>query len=178
MEENGVLYNHITMGNGASFEFVNGTASSDKDVSTVESQLTGGSGQYLVFRIRVGCETAQNLALIAYDGQTAGYVQDTHRLWSAGGVVTLNEWVTYVVDLTLWSDTWYKENNLSATTASFALNAGGEAAGRYIDVQYFAVCDNWDEIETVVGSGTVQYTKWTDSGSNKTLNCDGSEITQ
>lgn len=184
--ENGVIYNRITMKNGGSFEFVNVAEPSDKDASTAENVITGGSGRYIVFRIKFVSDASDNLALILYDGQTAGYVQDTHRLWAGLGNgddknVATGEWVTYVIDMEMTGYSWYTENNENVNKASFGLNVGtvnGYSGDRYIDVQYFAVCDNWTEVAAVVGSGTVKYTKWSDTSINKILNCDGSEITQ
>jgi hypothetical protein len=176
MEENNVTFNRIYVGEGGSFEFVNGTGMSDKNVSTPDNTLTGGTGQYVVFKIRFQGNADENLALVLYDGANAGFVQDSHRLWSASGTIVVGEWVTYVVDIGLWSGSWYTANNTSAAKASFALNCGGKVDGRYVDVAYFAVCDDWSEVKTVVGNDKVNYTKWTDTSFNKTLNSDGSEI--
>ena len=181
MTEDGVLYNHITMGEGASFEFLNVPTPSDKNMSTPENVITGGSGKYLVFRIRCVSREGENLALIMYDGTKQGFSQDAHRIWNGAGEVATGEWVTYVVDLSLFGDSvWYADNNPDVTTASFGLNVAGALEGsgsRYIDVQYFAVCDDWDEVEAVAGEGTVvQYTKWSDANHNKLLYSDGSEV--
>ena len=172
--ENGVIYNHITMKNGASFEFINVSEPSDKTSSTVENVLTGGTGRFIVFRIRFESDKTDNLALVLYDGQTSGYDQDTHRLWAGLGNsedknIATGEWVTYVMDMEATEYSWYTENQVDVTKASFGLNIGSSSytGDRYIDVQYFAVCDDWSEVSAVVGSETVKYTKWSDTSVDK-----------
>ena len=54
----------------------------------------------------------------------------------------------------------------------------GEAErGACIDFAYFAIVDDWSEIEKVAGEGEqVIYTAWSSTENDKILNSDGTEI--
>ena len=55
----------------------------------------------------------------------------------------------------------------------FGHNMGGTVTDAYIDIAYFAVCDSWEEIESVVGDEKVILTDWKNNTSDKKLSSKG-----
>ncbi len=93
------------------------------------------------------------------------------------------EWVVYVVDIAALIKaesriTTY--GNAGDTTMTrlgigfmYGHNQGGSTTDTYIDIAYFAVCDTWDEVASVVGDENVTYTDWKNTSSDKRVSSKG-----
>jgi hypothetical protein len=161
MTEGGVTFNRIALWNGGSFElFHHGdNAVSSKGIGSADANLINGTGRYMVIRMRLGA-TEGNVGLLARNdgGSSESYI---NRSGLEGNAETgyYQQWRTYVIDLEQF--TTYTESG-SQTNATFAIkgdSTGGTSAENAeatdcIDIQYFAICQDWAEVQSVVGTDT------------------------
>ena len=186
--EDELVFVRITFRNGGSFEFTNGSADVIRGIDGIQDTITGGSGKFAVIKIRTG-ESLNRVALGGWDGNKefplyAGTTQlnpDVSLLDGKATGLFDREWHVYVIDLEALASEYYAANNAELEKASFGIqgettNALG--AKEYIDIAYFAICDDWTEVSEVVGNEQVILTKWTDNSIDQVLNSDGTEITE
>ena len=179
--EDSFVYNRITLQNGGSFEFTNGTATVNKGFGTVDDTIYG-AGQFMVIKMRVGVGESF-LRLLAWDGRTPDRGGDAiFDAWdgspSTSRVMTDadRDWVVYVIEIAaLFAQSDYAAQDSQMTKATFGIkgdSSGGSYQNRawvdldttdYIDVAYFAICDDWQEVAAVTaGEETVVFTAWSD----------------
>lgn len=186
-EEGGFVYNHIKLFQGGSFEITNGSVTPKKNFESCDDKIDGGSGSYIVMKIRIP-ESVSLLNLKMADGikATGSWGAEKRGDLANGGTSTLEadgKWRVYVIDLAELHSSAYGagDSNVTNVTFGFQGEAGdGQCDGtEYIDIAYFAVCDDWDEIEAVVGVGEkVLYTNWSHNTHDKICYSDGTEITE
>ena len=71
--------------------------------------------------------------------------------------IQTSEWVTYVIDLNGYNHCGaYVNGNASATVGMY----GFRTTNATIDLAYFAVCDSWEEVDSIVTEETVVLTQW------------------
>ena len=158
------LYNRITFDTTGSVKLSNGSASPSTFISL--SDKIEGSGRYAVMKIRVGGESIGWLSFGSYDGSgEPGGADNVFRSANSPNIrgvgrLPIGEWVTYVIDLTGIDTKYYTANNASLANAAFGLkiqNGKGGSDTDYIDVAYFAVCDDWTEVGYVIGDDDSTY---------------------
>ena len=177
-EEGGFLYTSIRLYQGASFEMTNGTSTVIRDVKDCSDTIVGGSGRYLVFKIR--CDESNSLLnIMLADGKKATQAGEQMRPASIFEGSD-GEWHVYVVDLVELGHGCYGANDAGVKNVAFGFK--GEAGANDIqgterlDLAYFAVCDDWTEVARVVGDEQVIYTNWKDGSIDKICNSDGTDI--
>ena len=124
-----------------------------------------GSGKYAVFKIRA--ESVYRLRFGAQtwsDDKIRDFPDYEFKARESQDAVS-GEWKVFVVDLEkAFSESQYVSNDVTVTEAVFGfmmLNAETDKA--YFDLQYFAICDDWSEVESVVGDENVLFTGWRDT---------------
>jgi len=155
--QHGFVYNSISLDISGSISFSNG------NIITLKDTVYGG-GKYFVFKVRAGESTVQ-MKLAAYDKtgtviSNAGLADPLFETNTRSQVNT--EWVVYVIDATemLNSATkYYTTEDAGNKLATFGYKIANGSVGT-VDIAYFAVCDNWKEIDSVVGSDDVILTNW------------------
>ena len=185
--ENSFVYNRITLQNGGSFEFTNGTSEPTKGFGSVDDTIYG-SGSYIVIKMRVG-STEEAIKLCAWDGRTEGrggdpifdsHSHSTHRTMTAEN----REWAVYVIEISaVFAQTDYATDDDTVTRAVFGIKgdstgtatATDDGSNDYIDIAYFAICDDWTEVAKVAaGEDKVIFTGWSDAvGYNEYRKPDG-----
>jgi hypothetical protein len=116
-----------------------------------------------------------NLKLGAYDGQSStdliGNGDPIYDKYATRKSLN-SEWKVFVIDIEKLGQVedfnFYAANNADLRSASFGLQVGYNHTGTF-DVAYFAVCDNWSEVKSVVGDEAVVLTNWVTVGNDVTL---------
>ena len=188
-------YNRIKIGAGASFEFVNGSMTPIRSFGVQQTvngaydagdTIEGGSGRYLVLRYRVHGPQLLKLLLNSSNPDSTANL--------AGNVVSIalsrihgetqDTWRTIVIDIETLGSTYYHAEDETVTNIAAGLyfDAAGNLASvpeaeRYVDVAYFAVCDNMSEVAAVVGEDTVEYYANFISGAAQPITCHKGEHT-
>lgn len=189
--EDSFVYNRITLQNGGSFEFTNGTSEVVKGFGTVDDVIYG-SGAYMVIKLRLGAGE-EMLKLCAWDGRTADRGGDP--IFDGGTQRTADaqsrEWTVYVIEIaSLFESTDYAANDKTVNKAVFGVKGdynGGKLNGSsienydetdYVDIAYFAICDDWREVsEVVAGEEVVLFTGWSNKvNSNVWVKPDGTTL--
>ena len=170
-----VAYTRVNLTNWGEFEILNGTA---EPVLNNPSQTMYGSGRYIVMKVRVGSGVTQPLNFIAIDGKAGNKVVQNNWIYNANGRTTWvkGDWAVYVIDMTLFdtSDA-YVQGNGAETKAIFSFqDRGNGGAEAYLDFAYFAVCDNWDEVNAVTGGEDHIFTSYRDN--NVTVGCGDAHV--
>ena len=158
-----------------------------KDVTNV---ISGGTGRYLVMKVRIGGTSMSDIGIGLWDGQTPVptaapyseanpnvdviFAQGEQRRNTNVSMVDKINWTIYVIDLEGLSQTYYDAQNTDIEKISVGLKrvSGAEGdADSYMDIAYLAIVDNWTEIATVVGDTTtnVKYVaQWNDAAKDVT----------
>lgn len=173
--EDGVVFNRIYPNESAAFVFTDASLDGREGMTNVVDTIDG-SGNYIVMKIRLGSSLNTNVRLGLYDGTTNknnvtvshDNILDHRATHSNTGRTDLtamkNGWVVYVIDIAKMNPNFYTAGNAELTKASFGFkinNGDGREENDYVDVAYFAVCDDWAEIKQVVGdTDSVTYTAW------------------
>ncbi|MBE6583838.1 MAG: hypothetical protein E7649_02475 [Ruminococcaceae bacterium] len=185
-DEEGFIYSSIRMGTGASFEFTNGSITpvrgfsvngkrSDNDPIDLGDTIKGGTGKYFVIKVRThDIDELRFLANGDNDNEgVASYTTGDSRPTAA----ISDEWVVYVVDIEKLGLANYAANQtaVSNVCVGMLIDQSGEkcSGNERLDIAYFAICDNWDEVATVVGDDNVIYTDWKSNTFDKNLNSEG-----
>ena len=190
-EENGVVFNRIHFNVSGAFVFTDATDDGRSGVQNAVDDIQG-SGNYVVMKIRMGSALLHQVRLGLYDGGVtkegghdailAGTASNTGR---SNLTAMKNGWVVYVIDIASMNPVYYTAGNDELTKASFGFkinNGDGSQAGDYVDIAYFAVCDDWAEIKQVVGTtDSIVYTNWKDAAtdvaySNEHANADDCKV--
>ena len=178
--ENDVVYTRIDLSTKSwkEFEILNGTAD---PVLNTPSQTLYGTGRYLVMKVRVGSGVTDNLSFVAMDNLCTNktvnngwiYNQLKRNTW------VTDEWAVYVIDMSLVnvSGAYDKTNFPDIETVSLFgfQNTGNARANAYVDFAYFAVCDSWAEIKTIVDDEQIILTTYGDNSITKTDLADHSD---
>ena len=165
-----IAFNRVTIGTTGAFLFGNGTG--EGKALELSNTIMGGTGRYAVFKIRFVENTASQLYFGIYDGTTSLKIAQTDSWFKADGNargidrygITSWGWTTYVVDLTGVNNVNFTPENLDATHIDVGLRVmDGRVAT--IDVAYFAICDNWAEVDSLTGDDSVRYNpNWNTAG--------------
>ena len=158
-----VAFARINFKNGGSLELVSTYDTATAGISSRDGTQAGGSGQYLVVKIRVGIGEGM-VRFMAFDGsdQTPNdgwgwVVRDT-------GVATIPEWRVFVIDMSVFrpNDTmkFYTPGSDSDKVFLGVKGDADDGANDYIDIAYVAICDDWAEIDSVVGNDSVVVSSW------------------
>jgi hypothetical protein len=74
-----------------------------------------------------------------------------------------NDWTVYVIDMSKFDVcAAYNIDSHNETQAIFTFQDRGNG-GSVIDFAYFAVCDTWEEIKTIVDDEQIVYTSYGDN---------------
>ena len=181
-------YTRVSIQDGGSFELLNGSYAvtwEQKGFDTAHDKINGGSGNFIVIKMRVGEGAKEYLKMVAWDGKTG-----TASLSSSVSRNALStEWVVYVIDISKAFSNTYTAGKADVTNATFGFQGDGNGGkyensawvgydeNDYVDIAYFAVCDGWDDIEAVVGNENVILTDWKTPANDKNYTSDGTEIT-
>lgn len=132
-------------------------------------KVNGSTGKYFVFRMRT--HNIENVVGLSWRIASVGEGDTFTKPGSYVAERTLFEddvWVTYVVDIASLGIAGYSAEDADKTSIVAALmvradraNSGAKLTDTYIDVAYFAICDDWDEIDVASGDEkTVFLTEW------------------
>lgn len=194
MTENGLVFTRIGLNDGASFEFTNGTnipavrgfgaghTLNNANGLDAGDVISGGSGKYIVMKIR--CGGVDQLRLIVNDGNHNEIFHSGANNFQWHGrsskEIVQYDWTTYVIDIETLNSPYYTVNDESVTNVAFGLhfqNVGLTSTTdviEYVDVAYFAVCDDWNEVVSLTGDEKLLYTNWVNPGADVLRNPDGS----
>ena len=156
-DENG-MFTRAYMNDGASFMLGNAALNSSYTENGAQWTLNGGSGRYAVIKIRANDVKAIRFGIKTDKGEVvAGGWANNWR--TNADEFTDGEFTTYVIDL--------GEANVKsdATVVGIMMGTGRSAIGTYaaggsLDIAYFALCDDWAEVASVVGTDDVLLTTW------------------
>ena len=174
-----VLYQRFSITNhGATIPLV--TSGNVKNGYLVDSK--GGNGRYFVFKMRT--VNVEALAWRITATTASGTATDPSGSYLARReAMPEGEWVVYVVDIaallaaesriTTYGTAGNPDLTRIAAGFMYGHNLGGTVTDAYLDIAYFAVCDNWEEIESVVGDDKVILTDWKNNTSDKKLSSSG-----
>ena len=161
-EEN-IVYTEVGFWQGGAFELTNGTSTPVVDMNDASDTICG-LGRYAVVKLRLGEGMNDGLAFGVWDGMT-GTTVGSDSLCKLRADIETGEWIVYVIDLTHFSDSYTVGGESDKVTFAFknGWTAGDNSHESQLDFAYFAVCDNWSEVKTVVGDEDVVLTNWTNS---------------
>jgi hypothetical protein len=159
-DESGV-YVRIHLYQGGNFAMSNGTGDMAEGLAHPDDKIEGGAGRYAVFKMRTN--DLGYVAFAAYDAKRE--VSNTDSLLAGNGRKEFAQgWVIYVIDLEAFASTWYEVGaDITNATFGFQGETGKDtlSGNEYIDLAYFAICDNWTEIGQITGNdASVVFTDW------------------
>jgi hypothetical protein len=172
-DKNFVQYTRVTLQAGGNFEFLNGSANPDGKNRTV-TQSVYGSGKYMVIKMRVGSDEAYLNFGILDTTDAKGNVHHNSRFGLNSRSVFADDWAVYVIDLSqydrsFWGNEGYSYANDSIKKAWYGMQGDGDdGENDYVEIAYFAVCDSWAEIKSIVTDEQVIVTNWSDNNVEKT----------
>lgn len=182
--ENGVYYTRIQFTNGGSFEFLNGSGTAYDTSTPNRTQQIYGSGRYAVIKLRVGPETTE-LRFAAVDGTKRNDVNTPVESGNMlDGILATNKyssfeegWAVYVIDFKNYNIcSAYTYTDKSIKNAWFGIQGYGTEANltdQYVDIAYFALCDTWTEVDSIIDAESVIVTDWNkDQNDDDTLTYD------
>ena len=172
--ENGKIYEHIVLGGNASFKFDNGTSEEIRRFAAT-STISGGSGRYLVIKMR-----ANNIPVnvgIMLNSDTSSQGSNTNLNATAANTISRQsafvngEWQVYVIDLKELGHQYYNAEDASVTKISvgFYIPALLAAHNASIDFEYAAICDDWSEIDSIVEEKMVKLSSWANNDPWRTV---------
>lgn len=178
MTEGGVTFNRVQVTDSDAFEFSNGSAVVTADGLAIKNssgnvvgdEILGGSGRYIVFKYRFSATTNNNvrmsLTMLADNvgRDSAGestlaltrYYSDTQY-----SNVTAGSWQIYVIDIEKLASNYYGAGRTQVNNVSLGMYFLylGQRTGTF-DLAYFAVCDDWQEVTSLVDDSTVSTVDW------------------
>jgi hypothetical protein len=168
MVEGGKVFERIKLGDGASFKFDNGTSAEVRRFPAT-SKIEGGSGRYLVMRVRAN-DISFNIRLIlnsdtSSEGSNADLKATATNSISRADPFKDGQWVTYVIDLKTAALPLYPAEDANVKKIAIGLDMPGFVAteNSSLDVEYVAICDDWSEIDSIVKEETVMLSGWRDN---------------
>ena len=161
-DENGT-YIKVGVYHSASVYLANDTTeySNHQEFNQATDLLTpgnGGIGQYVVIKLRTyNLTEGVKLGIVANSGEKGAIKEIKSYNVRPASLMSQGEFVTYVIKL---DDTVVSD---AATKICVKLGTDQSAvAGAGFDFSYFAICDNWTEVDRVIGDDDVKYiTNWT-----------------
>ncbi len=172
--EDGKIYEHIALGGNASFKFDNGTSEEIRRFAAT-STISGGSGRYLVIKMRAN-NIPVNVAIML-NTDTSSQGSNTNLNATAANTISRQsafingEWQVYVIDLLELGHQYYnaEDENVSKITFGFYIPALLAAHNASIDFEYAAICDDWSEIDKIVEEKMVKLSSWANNDPWKTV---------
>ena len=145
---------------------MNGSYNGDNKGWNADDTIVGGSGNYLVIKMRVAKGTWMGVGL--HDGVTGDITVKGFNVQSVivgnNRMNTFNgEWQVLVVDIDNLHTSYYKKGG-DSDKVSIMMALYGSANGLEFDLAYAAICDDWAEIDSIVGNDSVIVTNWKQSG--------------
>ena len=168
MVENGRVFERIVLGDGASFKFDNGTSAAVRRFPAT-SAISGGSGRYLVIRVRANDINFQMKLILNSDtsaqGSNTDLNADTTNSILRPAPFKNGEWNTYVIDLKAAALPLYPTEDAEVKKIAVGFDMAGFVAKptSSLDFEYVAICDGWSEIASIVEEDTVMYSGWRDN---------------
>jgi hypothetical protein len=166
-DENG-MYTRYGVYHTASVFLANGSIpAADHDEYGKATDLINegqGVGKFAVIRFRTyNLNQGVRLRIITDTSPTTSSPHGYGYFWRPVASIPEGEFVTYVIDISKCVDA-------SATKIQVLFGSDEAAdAGATIDLAYFAICDNWTEVQGVVGTNSeVCFTKWNISANDVT----------
>ena len=165
--EDGKIYEHIELGKSASFKFDNGTGELCKKFPAT-STITGGSGRYLVIKMRTHNIDSEEPVRIMMNSDTSKQGNNYDLAPKTTNTVLRNsdfadgKWQVYVVDLEKLGHIYYTagDENVAKIAVGFYMPGLTKDDNASIDVEYMAICDDWSEIDSVVEEKVVMLSGW------------------
>ena len=174
-------WTRVTLANGTATKAHGGgnmTPNLVDHINTNSMGVTQGVGKYAVLKFRASA-TFKNIGIeIATDvsGDVTNGFNPGNR-WIGNGMkefpsgYNFETFAIYVIDISKIADPTATRINVNIVNR-YAPAAGASAVGGYFDIAYFAICDSWSEVASVVGEGEVVHhlTDWTqNTGVNKSF---------
>ena len=163
--DEGIVFSRVTLQDGGSFELVSTTDNTvTKGFNGPEGILYGGTGSYLVLKVRIGSGEEELRLLLNSKDATPDWVFNEMRRSD-----TNTEWAVFVIDTSAFLQTYYEKASDAGkiTIGMKGDSSGGNAeapeADDYVDIAYVALCDNWVEVDAVVGNDSIVITNWKES---------------
>jgi len=171
-DENGI-YTRVHCYQGASVFLANGTiTASGHDEKMAQDILADGQdiGNYMVVRVRSINNDYIRFGFFADNGARLAWEGNAR----VAADISAGQFVTYVIDISALKNA---EDPAKKVTVLMGANTSIGRPGERLDIAYFAMCDNWDEIKAVVGEDqTVLVTGWKTTEGDKLCKSDGTEI--
>ncbi len=166
IDETEDAYTRVHLQNYGEFYFTNGTApaGNHNEADTID-KVQGGVGKYAVLKIRFSKNGTWSFKLETDTGKMATidrWMLPNKSGWpgvnAADGKFTSAEWGILLIDLEKMG---LSDPNATAIRAMFR-HIGNVDPNHYVDVAYFAICDDMAEVASVVGdeNATLHYTAW------------------
>ena len=168
--EDGRIYEHIVLGRVASFKLGNGTGEICKKFPAT-STIVGGSGKYLVIKMRTNnIDNGDDVRIMLNtdkSGQGDNYNFDVKNSNTVlrDADFSDGEWQVYVVDLEGLGHRYYtaKDESVTRIAAGFYFPGLTDADNASIDIEYMAICDDWGEIDKIVEEKVVMLSGWAEN---------------
>ncbi len=165
--EDGKIYEHIVLGRGVSFKFDNGTGEFCKRFPAT-SLISGGSGRYLVIKMRTHNIENGETVRIMMNSDTSSQGDNFDLNAKNSNTVLRNadfadgEWQVYVIDLEKLGHQYYtaEDENVQKIAFGFYIPGLTDADEASMDVEYMAICDDWSEIDKIVEEKVVMLSGW------------------
>lgn len=165
--EDGRIYEHIVLGRGASFKFDNGTGELCKRFPAT-STISGGSGRYLVIKMRTHNIANKEAVRIMMNTDTSGQGDNYELNSKTSNTVLRNadfvdgKWQVYVIDLEKLGHIYYtaEDENVKKIAVGFYIPGLDNDDNASMDIEYMAICDDWSEIDSVVEEKVVMLSGW------------------
>ena len=165
--EDGRIYEHIELGKAASFKFDNGTGELCKRFPAT-STISGGSGRYLVIKMRTHNIANKEAVRIMMNTDQSSQGNNYELIPKTSNTVLRNadfvdgKWQVYVIDLQKLGHEYYtaEDENVKKIAVGFYLPGLANDDNASMDVEYMAICDDWSEIDSVVGEKVVMLSGW------------------
>ncbi|MBE6583840.1 MAG: hypothetical protein E7649_02485 [Ruminococcaceae bacterium] len=162
-------FTRVYLNVGSQFEFTNGTSVPSSQSTLPEDTINGGMGRYIVLKARLHNVNQMSIGL------GTGTLKAESNMKTRVNIAT-DVWITYVIDISKYNAAPFKVDETVQKVAASIQTKGGNTAGAYVDVAYFAICSDWDEIINVVGE-TEEVNYFTDFASGTPTTIVGGECT-
>ena len=195
------IYQHIGLYQSAALTF--DSTSGNRGIAADET-IFGGAGNYIVFKFKMTGERMaclrlnNNLSTITKGadysmGQYGAEPENNYGNDLNWRTNPQNGWITMVIDINAFNasstlksglNSFYPtakeladagmENAVTSVGAGLFFHGGSQTDPNYIDVQYFAIVDDWAEVAELLGEETqVTYTRWRNTTADKTRFANG-----
>lgn len=185
MTEGDLTFTRITVTDGDAFEFRNGSNFvvsgldttqqyiKDANGNVIADSMLGGSGKYVVIKYRYTLVAGSdnqglvNLTMLSDKANVNNKGTSTLALKRNSGTgylsyMSRNTWEVYVIDIAKLASNFYGANQSGVKAASLGMTFGYLGSSRTVelDIAYFAICDSFEEIDSIVSEETVSVVDW------------------